>query len=109
MPGVDAVALVARPGAPARRPAVLVLSAFADAPSARRAIEAGAIGWVLKDAEPDELVRGAARRRPASRPTAARPPPRRSSRTPAPDFGAALDARTVVGAPARASRATPAA
>ena len=76
-------------------PAVLVLSAFADAPSARQAIEAGAIGWVLKDSEPDDLFAallgppGVATRRDGRR--------RRTRRAaiPRPDFGAALDARTV--------------
>src|SRR6185436_692272 len=67
MPGVDPFRLVRALAACRPRPAVLVLSAFADASAARHAIDAGAIGWVLKDSEPE----------------------------PAPDFGAALDARTV--------------
>ena len=69
-----------------------MLSAFADASAARHAIDAGALGWVLKDSEPDDLfaaLLGAARHRDAR-------PPRRPVRTrPAPAFGAALDARTV--------------
>jgi CheY-like chemotaxis protein len=55
MPGVDPFGLVRALCACRPQPAVLMLSAFADAPSARQAVEAGAIGWVLKDAEPEEL------------------------------------------------------
>jgi hypothetical protein len=70
-----------------------MLSAFADAPSARQAIEAGAIGWVLKDAEPDELfaaLLGAAGFRDTREPMRGTSDPE-----PSPDFGASLDARTV--------------
>jgi DNA-binding NarL/FixJ family response regulator len=56
MPGVDPFGLMRALSACRPRPAVLVLSAFADAPSARQAAQAGAVGWVLKDAEPEELV-----------------------------------------------------
>jgi DNA-binding NarL/FixJ family response regulator len=93
MPGVDALDLVRCLSACRPQPAVLMLSAFADAPSARRAIEAGAIGWVLKDAEPDELfaaLLGAAGFRNARDTVRGTFDP-----GPAPDFGAALDARTV--------------
>lgn len=55
MPGVDPFGLVRALCACRPQPAVLVLSAFADAPSARQMVQAGAIGWVLKDAEPEEL------------------------------------------------------
>jgi CheY-like chemotaxis protein len=55
MPGHDAIALVRDLSACRPRPTVLMLSAFVDAPSARRAVEAGAIGWVLKDAEPEQI------------------------------------------------------
>jgi len=55
MPGVDPLGLVRALCACRPQPTVLVLSAFADAPSARQAVQAGAIGWVLKDAEPEEL------------------------------------------------------
>jgi DNA-binding NarL/FixJ family response regulator len=55
MPGVDPIALVRELSACRPRPAVLMLSAFADAPSERQAVDAGAIGWVLKDAEPEQL------------------------------------------------------
>jgi CheY-like chemotaxis protein len=94
MPGVDALALMRDLLACAPAPAVLVLSAFADAPSARRAVEAGALGWVLKDAEPDELfaaLLGAAGTHDRDRAAAATPVEPDAS----PDFGPALDARTV--------------
>ena len=55
MPGVDTLALMRALVDCRPQPAVLVLSAFADGPSARKAMAAGAVGWVLKDAEPDEL------------------------------------------------------
>jgi two-component system invasion response regulator UvrY len=55
MPGHDAIALVRELSACHPRPTVLMLSAFADAPSARKAVEAGAIGWVLKDSDPDQI------------------------------------------------------
>ena len=90
MPGVDPFRLVRALAACRPRPAVLVLSAFADTSAARHAIDAGAIGWVLKDSEPDDLfaaLLAAARRRDGSD-SAFEPEP-------APDFGAALDARTV--------------
>jgi len=90
MPGVDPFRLVRALAACRPQPAVLVLSAFADASSARQAIDAGALGWVLKDSEPDDLfaaLLAAARRRDGSD-SAFEPEP-------APDFGAALDARTV--------------
>jgi DNA-binding NarL/FixJ family response regulator len=93
MPGVDAFGLVRALAACRPQPAVLMLSAFADATSARRAIDAGAIGWVLKDAEPDELfaaLLGAAGLRDT------RDPVRRTyDPEPAPELGASLDARTV--------------
>ena len=55
MPGHDAIALVRDLTACRPKPTVLMLSAFADAPSARKAVEAGAIGWVLKDSEPEQI------------------------------------------------------
>jgi CheY-like chemotaxis protein len=55
MPGVDTLALMRALVDCRPQPAVLVLSAFADGPSARKAMAVGAVGWVLKDAEPDEL------------------------------------------------------
>jgi len=55
MPGYDAIALVRELTACTPRPTVLMLSAFADAPATRRAMDAGAIGWVLKDSEPEQI------------------------------------------------------
>jgi DNA-binding NarL/FixJ family response regulator len=112
MPGVDPIALVRELSACRPRPAVLILSAFSDAASARRAVEAGAIGWLLKDAEPEQLfaaLLAAADRRDsgAPGPDGERPrsllhadpaAPRRESTAPVePDLDVAspLDARTV--------------
>jgi len=95
MPGVDALALMRDLLACAPAPAVLVLSAFADAPSARRAVEAGALGWVLKDAEPDELfaaLLGAAGAHDRDRAAAVAAPAEPDA---APAFASTLDARTV--------------
>jgi DNA-binding NarL/FixJ family response regulator len=89
MPGVDPFRLTRSLAALTPRPAVLVLSASADEPSARQALEAGAVGWVLKDAEPDELfdaLLGAA---------GVGPPARPSLRRPEPEVSTNLDARTV--------------
>jgi CheY-like chemotaxis protein len=55
MPGVDTISLMRALTACDPRPAVLVLSAFADEPSAQRARSVGAVGWILKDCEPDHL------------------------------------------------------
>jgi DNA-binding NarL/FixJ family response regulator len=55
MPGVDPFRLTRELTACSPRPAVLVLSASSDEASARQAIDAGAIGWVLKDDEPERL------------------------------------------------------
>jgi len=110
MPGVDPIALVRELSACRPRPAVLMLSAFANAPSAREAIAAGAVGWVLKDAEPDELfaaLLGAAGLSGAvtpgrdgvspATPLTAVPAPPAHAVAPAPDFEMVtpLDARTV--------------
>lgn len=55
MPGHDVIALVRELSACRPKPTVLMLSAFADTPSAGQARDAGAIGWVLKDAEPEHI------------------------------------------------------
>lgn len=57
MPNVDGIEATRRiveadPGA-----RVLVLTSFSDGDRVRSAIEAGALGYCLKDAQPDELVR----------------------------------------------------
>ncbi|MEA2227179.1 MAG: hypothetical protein QOF04_809 [Solirubrobacteraceae bacterium] len=55
MPNVDPFALIRVISVVSPRPAVLMLSALANERSTRKAIAAGAFGWVLKDAEPDML------------------------------------------------------
>ena len=55
MPGVDPLALVHDLRALPIPPAVVVLTAFADKRRIAAAIAAGAVGWLLKDATPDEL------------------------------------------------------
>jgi DNA-binding NarL/FixJ family response regulator len=58
MPDLDGIAATAelvRRGARAR---VVVLTSFADRRRVLDALDAGAIGYLLKDAEPDELLRG---------------------------------------------------
>jgi CheY-like chemotaxis protein len=55
MPLVDPLALTAELATCRPRPAVLMLSALANEQSAARASAAGAVGWVLKDSEPDAL------------------------------------------------------
>jgi DNA-binding NarL/FixJ family response regulator len=57
MPGLDGIeatkrVLAARPGTQ-----VLVLTSFSDRDSILKALDAGACGYLLKDAEPDELLR----------------------------------------------------
>jgi DNA-binding NarL/FixJ family response regulator len=105
MPGVDPFHLMRSLAACRPKPAVLVLSAFADAQAARMALEAGAIGWVLKDAEPEQLfaaLLSAAGARDHT-PAAGRPPVRIAGAAtlapaPAPEpegAGPSLDARTV--------------
>ena len=98
MPGVDTLELMRALVACRPQPAVLVLSAFADGPSAGEAMAAGAVGWVLKDAEPKELIAamlGAAALRAApERRDGAGSEPAADAR---PDFAVAtpLDARTL--------------
>jgi two-component system, NarL family, response regulator LiaR len=106
MPGIDPFALVRELSACRPQPAVLILSAFADEQAARQAVQAGAIGWVLKDAEPEQLFEallGAAGLRPSAlagtaepgrhAPTAPLAPV--PQREPEPELAASLDARTV--------------
>src|SRR5215210_1730193 len=89
MPGVDPFRLTRDLTACTPRPAVLVLSASSDEASARQAVEAGAIGWVLKDDEPEKLfaaLLGAAGFGDRDR---------LAPRQPASDVNTTLDARTV--------------
>ena len=58
MPGVDGVEATQRIGATAPRAAVVILTTFADRARITRALDAGAAGYLLKDAEPSELLDG---------------------------------------------------
>jgi len=58
MPGVDGVAATQRIGSVAPRTAVVILTTFADRARITRALDAGAAGYLLKDAEPSELIEG---------------------------------------------------
>jgi DNA-binding NarL/FixJ family response regulator len=57
MPVLDGVEATRRICAAGDRPRVVVLTSFSDDDRVLAAIDAGARGYVLKDAEPDELVR----------------------------------------------------
>jgi len=56
MPGVDGVEATRRLMAEAPHIRVVVLTSFADQPLILAALEAGASGYILKDAAPDELI-----------------------------------------------------
>jgi DNA-binding NarL/FixJ family response regulator len=58
MPGIDGIEATRRIRAADQGVNVVVLTAFSDRGRILRAIDAGAVGYLLKDAEPDELVRG---------------------------------------------------
>ena len=58
MPGVDGIEATRRIRAAAPGVAVVILTAFSDRRQILGALDAGAIGYLLKDAEPDELLRG---------------------------------------------------
>jgi DNA-binding NarL/FixJ family response regulator len=58
MPGMDGVEATRRIGAGANPPKVVVLTSFSDRDRIRDALDAGAIGYLLKDAEPEDLLRG---------------------------------------------------
>src|SRR4051794_41827550 len=104
MPGIDPLDLIRALTACRPQPAVLVLSAFVDAPAERQAALAGATGWVLKDAEPEQLyaaLPGAAGVRDPGRPggldngtpmAGVTPPPPPPAE---PEPAASLDARPV--------------
>jgi DNA-binding NarL/FixJ family response regulator len=53
--GIEAIHALTAAGSPAR---VVVLTTFSDRDRILRALDAGALGYLLKDAEPDEILRG---------------------------------------------------
>jgi DNA-binding NarL/FixJ family response regulator len=58
MPEVDGVEATRRILADRPETNVVVLTAFSEQPRIFAALDAGAVGYLLKDAEPDELIRG---------------------------------------------------
>ncbi len=58
MPGVDGVEATRRIAAAHPEVQVLVLTSFSDGERVRRALDAGAVGYLLKDAEPEEVITG---------------------------------------------------
>jgi DNA-binding NarL/FixJ family response regulator len=56
MPGMDGVTATARIGAAHPDTAVLVLTSFSDQQRVTEALDAGAVGYVLKDTEPSTLL-----------------------------------------------------
>jgi DNA-binding NarL/FixJ family response regulator len=57
MPGIDGVEALRRVRAESTAPAVLILTTFGDDTKVREAIQAGALGYLLKDMLKDDLVR----------------------------------------------------
>jgi DNA-binding NarL/FixJ family response regulator len=58
MPGMDGIAATREIAARAPGVRVVILTSFVDRPRILQALDAGAVGYLLKDAEPDELHRG---------------------------------------------------
>jgi DNA-binding NarL/FixJ family response regulator len=58
MPGIDGIEATRRIREADPSVNVVVLTAFSDRGRILSAIDAGAVGYLLKDAEPDELIRG---------------------------------------------------
>jgi DNA-binding NarL/FixJ family response regulator len=58
MPGIDGIEATRRIREADPGVNVVVLTAFSDRGRILSAIDAGAVGYLLKDAEPDELIRG---------------------------------------------------
>ena len=87
MPGMDGVEATRRIVAERAGAEVLVLTSFSDSERIVAALDAGAVGYLLKDAEPDDVLDGDPRRRPRasrrSHPRAARELLRRAAPAPA--------------------------
>jgi len=58
MPVLDGIEATRRIVAEVEGVAVVILTSFSDREQILQALDAGALGYLLKDAEPDELVRG---------------------------------------------------
>jgi DNA-binding NarL/FixJ family response regulator len=58
MPGMDGIAATREIATRAPDVRVVILTSFVDRPRILQALDAGAVGYLLKDAEPDELHRG---------------------------------------------------
>jgi len=58
MPGMDGIEATRRIVEADAAPAVLVLTSFSDRDRVLDALDAGAVGYLLKDAAPEELLRG---------------------------------------------------
>jgi DNA-binding NarL/FixJ family response regulator len=58
MPGEDGIEATRKIGAAHPDVHIVVLTSFSDRERILRAVDAGAVGYLLKDAEPDELIRG---------------------------------------------------
>src|SRR3954447_1009489 len=58
MPGMDGIETTRRLLSAHPEARVVVLTSFSDRERILDALDAGAIGYLLKDAEPDELIRG---------------------------------------------------
>jgi DNA-binding NarL/FixJ family response regulator len=56
MPGVDGIEAIRRLRAAGRETPVVVLTSFAEADRVRSALEAGAVGYLLKDSEPRDVL-----------------------------------------------------
>ena len=58
MPGLDGIAATRRVLEQSPASEVVVLTSFSDRERITEALDAGAVGYLLKDADPDELLRG---------------------------------------------------
>ncbi len=58
MPELDGIEVTRELTASAAPPRIVILTTFADRDRILGALDAGALGYLLKDAEPDEIIRG---------------------------------------------------